>query len=587
MTDNQEHDDTLECYTYVQKDGETISVSKATHSNIYDVVRYLVKEKKLTQPIKYGTPDWKKAQEAVKKRRQREKAKRELEASGAEPEHKKRKVPAKFKKTLRSFMFTCPRVNETEGVNARTQWLDVFKSAPNNTLNKALVVLEPHMSNEGTLDIWDDDMEEAKPPNHIHVFAWYNEPTDLLTIVEHLHAQMPGYMEPSKDSGIGLKGTFEFTPGKYGETNTSWAAHYCGIRDEHEPDSYAEVFNYKRIEGDSPYASGCGHLKTADASPLVYGFNLGTLFPLESRQASQVVKELAHKYLCFDLDLLIRRLDDVDRQHYKALVMNNNNYRSSTTGPSDLKEVRVFLESGGSLPVEPMEQKILRYASASFEEHGPGKGPFYRAIEGVFDNSPHIDKHALARDLYAALVYGPSKMRKVPFLWGDSNSGKSTVLKAIKDLMPTAVPVKNDSKFTYGNLACGTKEAFIWDDFLLPSFGDFHELLSAFEGEKGHPYRVMRDVVTYPVPIKFFVTCEKLPTKMKKDVSDAWVEDEVKTKHFHNRLAIHGPFNRIDVITGAGDNPCPKEFCQWLIDHKDFTRPPVDEADLFVRVESQ
>ena len=78
--------------------------------NIYDVVRYLVKEKKLTQPIKYGTPDWKKAQEAVKKRRQREKAKRELEASGEEPEHKKRKVPAKFKKSLQSFMFTCPRV---------------------------------------------------------------------------------------------------------------------------------------------------------------------------------------------------------------------------------------------------------------------------------------------------------------------------------------------------------------------------------------------------------------------------------------------------------------------------------------------
>jgi hypothetical protein len=38
-------------------------------------------------------------------------------------------------------MFTCPRVKETEGVNARTQWLDVFKSLPNNTLLKAIVVL--------------------------------------------------------------------------------------------------------------------------------------------------------------------------------------------------------------------------------------------------------------------------------------------------------------------------------------------------------------------------------------------------------------------------------------------------------------
>jgi recombinational DNA repair ATPase RecF len=40
--------------------------------------------------------------------------------------------------------------------------------------------------------------------------------------------------------------------------------------------------------------------------------------------------------------------------------------------------------------------------------------------------------------LYNTLVHGPSKIRKVPFLWGDSNSGKTTVLKAIKKLLPTA-----------------------------------------------------------------------------------------------------------------------------------------------------
>lgn len=114
MPDNQEHDETLVCYTYVQKDGETTPVSKATHSNIYDVVRYLVKEKQLTQqPIKWGTSDFKKAQASIRKRKEREKAKRELEASGEEPEHKKRKVPAKFKKSLQSSMFTCPRVKET------------------------------------------------------------------------------------------------------------------------------------------------------------------------------------------------------------------------------------------------------------------------------------------------------------------------------------------------------------------------------------------------------------------------------------------------------------------------------------------
>jgi hypothetical protein len=167
----------------------------------------------------WGTSGFKKAQAVIRKRKQREK---ELEeADGEEPEPKKRKVPAKFKKTLRSSMFTCPRVKETEGVNARTQWLDVFKSLPNNTLSNALVVLEPHMPDEGIPDEWAEDTEEAKPPNHIHAFVWYDEPTDLLTVVKHLHAQMPGYMEDTRDSGIGLKGTFEFTEGKYGPRITA------------------------------------------------------------------------------------------------------------------------------------------------------------------------------------------------------------------------------------------------------------------------------------------------------------------------------------------------------------------------------
>jgi hypothetical protein len=326
MSDNHEHEEPPQCYTYVQKDGETISVSKATHSNIYDVVRYLVKEKHLTQPIKWDRDpksDYQKALACIRKRKEREK---ELEeADGEEPEHKKRKVPGTFKKTLKSIMFTCPRVKETEGVNARTQWLDVLKSLPNNTLLKAIVVLEPHMSDETVLDAFAEDTEEAKPPNHIHVFAWYDKFTSKLKLVQHLHAQMPGYMEESRDSGIGLKGTFDFREGKYGEMNPCWGAHYCGIRDEHEPDSYADVLKYKRIEGDSDYASGCDHIKTADAAPEIYGFELGTLFPSKSRQASQVVKELGHKYLCFDFERLVHQLTPVDLQVFKALVMDNNN----------------------------------------------------------------------------------------------------------------------------------------------------------------------------------------------------------------------------------------------------------------------
>jgi hypothetical protein len=65
---------------------------------VYDVVRYLVKENQLTQPINWGTSTFKKAQAVIRKRKQREK---ELEeADGEEPEQKKRKVPTKFKKTL-------------------------------------------------------------------------------------------------------------------------------------------------------------------------------------------------------------------------------------------------------------------------------------------------------------------------------------------------------------------------------------------------------------------------------------------------------------------------------------------------------
>ena len=40
MSDNHEHEEPPQCYTYVPMDGETTSVSKVTHA-IYDVVRYI------------------------------------------------------------------------------------------------------------------------------------------------------------------------------------------------------------------------------------------------------------------------------------------------------------------------------------------------------------------------------------------------------------------------------------------------------------------------------------------------------------------------------------------------------------------
>ena len=103
--------------TYVQKDGETISVSSATHSNVYDVVCYLVTEKNLAQPIQWGTPEFNKAKAAIRKRRQREKDKQDAEDIG-EPEQKKvRKVPRKFSKALTSCLITIPRFIETDPVS--------------------------------------------------------------------------------------------------------------------------------------------------------------------------------------------------------------------------------------------------------------------------------------------------------------------------------------------------------------------------------------------------------------------------------------------------------------------------------------
>jgi hypothetical protein len=136
-----------------------------------------------------------------------------------------------------------------------------------------------------------------------------------------------------------LKGTFDFSPGKYGETDPCWAAHYCGVRDEHETDSCKDDLKYKRIEGDSAYASGCGHLKRADAAPEICGFEPGDLFPVESRQAGHVVQELGYKYLCFDLQILVRRLNAFDLRLFEDRVTRNGTYKTASAS-NDLKDGR-------------------------------------------------------------------------------------------------------------------------------------------------------------------------------------------------------------------------------------------------------
>jgi hypothetical protein len=109
---------------------------------------------------------------------------------------------------------------------------------------------------------------------------------------------MPEYMEETRDSGIGLKGTIDCEPPKYGENNPSWAAVYAGIRVEHNPDSYPEVLQYDMAVGDSVLASTCGHVKNADPAPIVFGFTPADLYPVRSRKAASVMHELLGTSTC-------------------------------------------------------------------------------------------------------------------------------------------------------------------------------------------------------------------------------------------------------------------------------------------------
>jgi hypothetical protein len=380
------------------------------------------------------------------------------------------------------------------------------------------------MKHEGKVDKTDEqknsdeveELEEGKPPRHIHSFLWYQKPTDLLRVLFHFNSCMPGYMEESNDCGTGLKGMFQFEPNKNGvkDTRPTYAGKYCGIHDAHEPDSHAEVIRYKRTIGDSAYASDCGHMKVADQTPEIFGFDEGAFFAIDSAKADMVVKLFGHKYLCFDYDLLLSRMSPTDLLLYEECVEKNSKYDAESKAPRDLRSYQKLLTAKRLLYIEPIADKIHRYASYAFEQYGSEHGPFYNAIEGVFDNSPAVNRYQLALDVYTMPLYGPSKTRRIPFLYGPSNSGKSTLFKGIKKLFhgAFAVPVKNDPKYFYGNLKGGHKTVFIWDDFYMPGYGDYAEMLNAFEGEEGHVYRCMSAIETPSAPIKYFVTSPDLLT---------------------------------------------------------------------------
>jgi hypothetical protein len=179
-----------------------------------------------------------------------------------------------------------------------------------------------------------------------------------------------------------------------------------------------------------------------------------------------------------------------------------------------------------------------------------------------------------------------------PFCWGDSNSGKSTVFEGIKQFLP-AFGCSSSDNFPYNDST--DKAVMIWDDFSIPTGSPYYDLLKCLEGEPGHTYNTKRSSYKPVHPIKFFLTCEKLPVKkMRAPVDDAefgksaapinWVTGDAKTMHFHNRLEIFGPFipfpsDGLKDLRGAG-RVCPKQYYRWLLDHKDRPRLAVTEYEV-------
>jgi hypothetical protein len=249
----------------------------------------------------------------------------------------------------------------------------------------------------------------------VHAFVWWSRSTDLLKVVRHLHSVLPGYMEETRDSGIGLKGTIDFEPPKYGETNASWAAVYAGIRVEHKPDSYPEVLRYDMTFGDSALASTCGHVKEADPAPIVFGLTPADLFPVRSRKAASVMHELGYKYMCFDLDVLLPQLSEIDWLRYETLVLANGAYHAEII---DLRAAFKAFTAKGKFHFEPTEDRIKRYAAASFEEHREAvdsKGLYYDSVKDIdLPGSLHTTTNARRYEVAAGVAKTATGIRWMP-----------------------------------------------------------------------------------------------------------------------------------------------------------------------------
>ncbi len=114
------------------------------------------------------------------------------------------------------------------------------------------------------------------------------------------------------------------------------------------------------------------------------------------------------------------------------------------------------------------EWEILRQAADAPCGHAPGECGYALAVEEIFRrNAGALSPHKLAAALKQVLVTGPSKTRRVPFLVGPSNTGKSTLLYQFDDLFgPKRVFHKPalGSTFALRNIV-KNKRFIFWDDY--------------------------------------------------------------------------------------------------------------------------
>ena len=599
--------------SYVMKTGKTILVND-THSNIWDTCLALVQAGH-AQPIQYQDEKgslWKQTYNRIQKSNRR-KRQREEEDSGVtapkETPGKRQKIPKKFQQPLKEFFITIPRVpdgpaDDDTTVSSRHRLLEALRNLPNNELAHAIVAREPHQEGDETGCIVDPDHEAAplepadvdvqlekplekpgtweggwqegdpsedKPKNHLHAYVRYTKLTTLLLVTRHLHASFPGFTEVDTSSSIGFKSTIDYQK-TLSMCGSGWAAAYCGIRVEHADDSYPDQLRYTATPGDHELASGHGHLKTADEHP-IYTLEPSEMYPSFSKKANRVMQLLGEKYMTFDFKELERKLSPEDRELYKECISLNAHYEVTSKGNRDLQQRQRDLRNAGNLKEEPMEHKLRRLAA-----DGEKTGEFYVALEEIrLRNAENVNFRQLATDVYNMLVTRPSKSTRVPYIFGESNSGKSCLLRAVEYLTPTAK--KSTSKeFFYDGLKGGDKRAFIWEDFFPPSKrgGEFQFMLNAFEGDS-----VVFNVKGAQVvnerenPVKFFVTAAaKHEIQKKMDDMTLQLDEEAQT-HMDNRFSYHGPFECISSDRsqlkdfGRLSEAHVAEWCRWVLDTKE------------------